>query len=84
MEGRSGTDKAEEAGGTRSCRALNVRLGSLVYPQGDGSHGRVKAGEGHNQSNVLESLLVPAAVRTGRRGDRGPVRASSPGRWPSW
>ena len=37
--GRRGTDKAE--GGARSGRALNVRLRSLVCPQGGGSHGRM-------------------------------------------
>lgn len=37
---RSRQDKAEEGAETKSCRDSNARLGSLVYPEGDGSHGR--------------------------------------------
>lgn len=48
-KGGVGQDKAAEGARARSCRALNARLGSLVYPEANGSHGRALAGEGHNQ-----------------------------------
>lgn len=50
------------------CRTLNARLGRLIYPESDESHGRVWTGKGHNQTCVLERSL--AVVKRGRRGGR--------------
>ena len=85
MARRTGQDKAEEGAGARSYRASNARLGSLVYPEGDGSHGRVKEGRNIIRA-VLDTLFVLAAVPRGRRGGRGPVGrlASNPGSGDGW
>ena len=56
---RTGQDKAEEGAGARSYRASNARLGSLVYPEGDGSHGRVKEGRNIIRALCLRHIVCP-------------------------